>query len=106
MTPCSTRATSTRVEGCEVPLSGTVESRAMKRRAEDIAASIRGVVDVHNRLRIGREDDARDREPERSTHAPTVKKERTEPNVQLRRPIPAHSSSSLRFERRIGNRLL
>jgi osmotically-inducible protein OsmY len=42
-----------RVENCEVTLSGTVESRAMKRRAEDIAASVSGVIDVHNRLRIG-----------------------------------------------------
>jgi len=35
-----------------VTLAGTVESRAAKRRAEDIAESIRGVKDVENRLRL------------------------------------------------------
>jgi hypothetical protein len=35
----------------EVTLSGTVSDRYIKRRAEHIAASVRGVTDVHNRLR-------------------------------------------------------
>lgn len=36
----------------EITLTGTVESRRAKRLAEDIACSIRGIHDVHNRLRI------------------------------------------------------
>jgi osmotically-inducible protein OsmY len=40
------------VENAEVTLSGTVGSRWEKRLADDIAHSCRGVVDVHNRLRI------------------------------------------------------
>lgn len=40
------------VENCEVTLEGTVTSREDKRRAEDIADSVAGVRDVHNRLRI------------------------------------------------------
>jgi osmotically-inducible protein OsmY len=34
----------------EVTLSGTVPDRRSKRLAEDLAASVRGVWDVHNRL--------------------------------------------------------
>ncbi|HEY0787114.1 MAG TPA: BON domain-containing protein [Thermoanaerobaculia bacterium] len=37
----------------EVTLAGTVESRRMKRLAEDLAESVRGVRDVHNQLRVG-----------------------------------------------------
>lgn len=37
----------------EVTLTGTVESRRMKRHAEDLAESVRGVRDVHNQLRVG-----------------------------------------------------
>jgi osmotically-inducible protein OsmY len=36
-----------------VTLSGRVESRAEKRRAEDIASLVSGVTDVANQLRIG-----------------------------------------------------
>lgn len=36
----------------EVTLSGTVSSKREKRLAEDIAASVKGVHDVHNRLKI------------------------------------------------------
>jgi len=41
------------VSNCEVTLSGTVESRDVKRRAEDIAESVSGVTHVQNNLRVG-----------------------------------------------------
>ena len=44
------------VDGAEVTLSGTVDSRQDKRRAEDIAAAVSGVADVHNQLRAGRKE--------------------------------------------------
>jgi osmotically-inducible protein OsmY len=40
------------VAGGEVTLAGMVASREMKRRAENIAASVLGVKDVHNSLRV------------------------------------------------------
>lgn len=40
------------VEDGEVTLEGTVESRRAKRLADDLTESVRGVRDVHNRLRI------------------------------------------------------
>lgn len=40
---------------CEITLKGTVKSRSEKRLAEDCAESIRGVEDVHNRLRIDKQ---------------------------------------------------
>lgn len=40
------------VTGGEITLSGTVDSRASKRLAEDIVESCSGVRDVHNQLRI------------------------------------------------------
>ena len=43
------------VEGDEVTLEGTVDSRQAKRTAEDLAESAPGVRDVHNRLRIRQE---------------------------------------------------
>jgi BON domain len=45
-----------RVVDREVTLEGTVEDRPTKRLAEDVAASVRGVVDVHNRLKIAPRD--------------------------------------------------
>lgn len=36
----------------EITLEGTVPDRPAKRRAEDLAERISGVVDVHNRLRL------------------------------------------------------
>jgi hypothetical protein len=42
-----------RVEGGEVTLEGTVPDRSSKRLAEDIAESVRGVRETHNRLRVG-----------------------------------------------------
>jgi hypothetical protein len=44
-----------RVENGEVTLTGTVESRQAKRLAEDILDSISGVRDVHNQLRVQRD---------------------------------------------------
>jgi osmotically-inducible protein OsmY len=41
-----------KVQDAEVTLEGIVGSRWEKRLAEDIAASCRGVRDVHNRLRL------------------------------------------------------
>ena len=41
-----------RVQGDEVTLEGTVDSRADRRLAEDVAAAVAGVWDVHNRLKI------------------------------------------------------
>ena len=40
------------VNGAEITLTGTVASRREKRRAEDIAWSVRGVRDVMNALRV------------------------------------------------------
>ncbi len=44
-----------RVEGGECTLEGTVRSRDDKRGAERIAERVRGVADVHNRLRVAPE---------------------------------------------------
>jgi hypothetical protein len=46
----------------EVTLSGTVEERWEKRAIEDIAAHVRGVHDVHNRVRV-RPPRLRDEQP-------------------------------------------
>jgi osmotically-inducible protein OsmY len=43
------------VENGEVTLSGTVQSRPQKRRAEDIAESVSGVIYVHDTLRVASE---------------------------------------------------
>jgi osmotically-inducible protein OsmY len=43
------------VSGCEVTLSGTVDSREAKRRAEDIAERISGVRHVQNNLRVNQQ---------------------------------------------------
>ncbi len=40
------------VKDCEVTLSGSVNSREDKRRAEDLVERISGVADVHNQLRV------------------------------------------------------
>lgn len=45
------------VRSCEVTLSGMVENRDAKRRAEDIAESVSGVKNVENRLRVRRNTD-------------------------------------------------
>jgi osmotically-inducible protein OsmY len=48
-----------RVENGEVTLAGTVESRQAKRLAEGILDSISGVRDIHNQLRVQRDQDHR-----------------------------------------------
>ena len=40
------------VEGGVVTLTGAARDRAARRRAEDIAGDVRGVIDVLNRLRV------------------------------------------------------
>ena len=59
------------VSNGEVTLSGTVEERWEKRALEDIIAQVRGVHDVHNRIRVrppaDRSDD-RPKEQPRNTH--------------------------------------
>ena len=42
------------VKDGEVTLTGTVEDRAMKRRAEDVVLAVKGVKDVHNQIRMAR----------------------------------------------------
>lgn len=40
------------VKSCEVILTGTVDSRGAKRRAEDIAESVSGVMHIENRIKV------------------------------------------------------
>jgi len=40
------------VKGCEVTLSGTVESRAVKHLVETMAETVPGVRDIHNQLQV------------------------------------------------------
>lgn len=47
------------VKGKDVILSGTVNNRNQKRRAEDLVESISGVKNVENRIRIGNPDEHR-----------------------------------------------
>jgi osmotically-inducible protein OsmY len=48
-----------RVKDCEVTLSGSVNSRDEKRRAEDLIERLSGVKDVNNSLRVARQDEDR-----------------------------------------------
>lgn len=47
------------VKGAEVTLSGTVDSRRAKRRAEDLADDVSGVKHVQNNLRVADKSDSR-----------------------------------------------
>ena len=49
----------------EVTLTGAVESRGMRRAAEDVAAGVPGVRDVHNRIRIAGQNAS---QPQREDH--------------------------------------
>lgn len=53
-----------RVEKGEVTLSGTVRSRDEKRAIEDLAEDVLGVKDVHNELRVAREQQQEERRGE------------------------------------------
>jgi BON domain-containing protein len=53
-----------RVEKGEVTLTGTVKSRDEKRAIEDLAEDILGVKDVHNELRVAREQQQEERRGE------------------------------------------
>ena len=46
------------VKDCEVTLSGTVDSRFVKRMAEDIALGVSGVTDVNNQIRVQKQGDS------------------------------------------------
>jgi hypothetical protein len=48
-----------KVQDGEVTLEGTVRSRNEKRAIEDVAGSVRGVHDVHNRIRVNAQQAAR-----------------------------------------------
>jgi osmotically-inducible protein OsmY len=61
------------VSNGEVTLTGTVDHRSTKRRAEDLAESVSGVKNVENRIRVGQPSDYRN--PETSTE--TTGSERT-----------------------------
>lgn len=61
------------VENGEVTIEGTVEDRPAKRLAEDLAHSVGGVEDVHNRLRLshlvrGEREDAESPEATEAAH--------------------------------------
>jgi osmotically-inducible protein OsmY len=45
------------VEEGVVVLSGAVDDRRTKRRAEDVTESVRGVKDIQNQIRVAREND-------------------------------------------------
>ncbi len=48
------------VESCEVVLTGTVDSKEEKRRAEDIAERVSGVKNIENRLKVRNRDSRSD----------------------------------------------
>jgi hypothetical protein len=51
------------VKNGEVTLTGFVESREVKRMAEDVAESVSGVRDIHNQLRIRQYREDREEQP-------------------------------------------
>ncbi len=55
------------VSNAEVTLTGTVDHRSTKRRAEDIAEAVSGVRNVENRIRVGQISDVRSPEKDPGT---------------------------------------
>jgi len=72
------------IQNDEVILSGTVNSREEKRRAEDIVESISGVRNVENRIRVGRSDANFDRYTGTTTDAGGVGRESGTTNEIIR----------------------
>jgi hypothetical protein len=62
----------------EVTLTGLVASRAAKRLAEDVAESVSGVVEIHNQLRIRREQGDVERARAESPREPSYRREAPE----------------------------
>lgn len=60
------------VEGGEVTLSGSVDSRQAKRRAEDLAERVSGVEDVQNNIKVSRSPDINDQTAASSIAGPTI----------------------------------
>jgi len=59
------------VSNGEVTLTGTVDSRSAKRRAEDLAEAVSGVKNVENRIRTGQMSDYRNPEKQTETTGTT-----------------------------------
>ena len=57
------------VNSSEVTLTGSVDSRWSKRLAEDLALSVPGVEDVHNRLRVRRAGESQEEDRDREEKA-------------------------------------
>lgn len=62
------------IQGNEVVLTGTVNSRDQKRRAEDVVESISGVRNVENRLKVSSEESSSFGSTLGSTRSTTDKK--------------------------------
>jgi osmotically-inducible protein OsmY len=65
------------VSSGEVTLTGTVDHRSTKRRAEDLAESVSGVKNVENRIRVGQTSDYRNAETSTGSGTETTGSERT-----------------------------
>jgi len=72
------------IQNDEVVLSGTVNSREEKRRAEDVVESIFGVRNVENRIRVGRTDMNFDRYTDTTNDAGGVGRESGTTNEIIR----------------------
>lgn len=75
------------VENGEVTLSGTVMSKSLKRRAEDIADSVSAVSNVENRIRLSpfsKEGQKEDQHPGKSEQNERPKLSETQKQIQKR----------------------
>jgi len=68
-TPLDASDVEVEVKDGEVTLTGTVRARHEKRIIEDIAADVRGVHDVHNRVRLSDQPPAGSEAQERALHS-------------------------------------